>query len=141
MSPSLREVLPGATGVMSNTVVTMILDRTIQDSVSRMPGMNMHFSACANRAVVVSHHHIFYNVLDYALQRLTEDKVNPAVKATDFAVFGHDVSYGKSESVLKSSDELGRGLGGQSMKDVRKIVWFVFGPPPPCSANSRNLFN
>ena len=102
MSPSLREVLPGATGVISNTVVTMILDRTIQDSVSRMPGMNMHFSACANRAVVVSHHHIFYNVLDYALQRLTEDKVNPAVKATDFAVFGHDVSYGKSESLLKS---------------------------------------
>ena len=87
---------------MSNTVVTMILDRTIQDSVSKMPGMYSHFSACSNRAVIVSHHHIFYNVLDYALQRLTEDKVNPAVKATDFAVFGHDVRTAEPLSTVAS---------------------------------------
>ena len=96
------EVLPGATSALTLTTTGLVLDRIIQQSVSSVPGIPAHFSACTTRVLHANHHQVFYNVLDFALQRLSEDKINATIRGIDYSIFGHDV---RPKSHSRVSDE------------------------------------
>jgi hypothetical protein len=87
-----REVIPGATTVLTNFVTLSSLETGIQTGMQLLPGNKQKYSGHVRRYIPTTHHHVTFNFLDVVLQTLEGPILKPELLAVDYAVLGHEVS-------------------------------------------------